>query len=579
MLPNHLQYQATMLGDIHAASNVFRTSLEQYAGACSVLCNNIPDKTSVHNAKDFLDLISNELESIKVYKEKLVQAESAMKRAKNNWMNAPINGLPAKILIRIFHLILAQQPCPLRVGGYWNPKNPARLPQYPDILSHVCSRWRRIALASPSLWSHIDIALSSPLSAAFHRRAESYATRAHRVALEIHLVDPGCYPKTPRVCECGEAHECDEDSENEFEWYEWVKDNNPQVFSFLSSPGVHSIKSIGLKTHKGHHDIHTRALSYCLSNCLPGDLNELLISMNDHSWGSFEPCQDPQPQMSDLYYYQLSLTAQQLERICLSVCTLRMTGAYINWESALYRGLTDFRLVGLTSIKDYELVRILQSSPKLRVIQCRFDVIVSDQSATLPIPVTLGDLEILDLSFMRGAIAETCLGYINPGSKPLQLLVDCSPTSSIFEEFFARSNVQELHVKPGYLGWGKFPALPDQFYLPSQLRVLVMAKWGWNQGRQNFRWDKTSPEVMKAPCPVQLEALTITDCCYANFDQFRQMVRYFLPQQLIVRDCTTFIRGEKQKISSSLDAEFGGNVSQICPSTRYLITKGISLYD
>ncbi|CAE6467891.1 unnamed protein product [Rhizoctonia solani] len=567
-----------MLDDLRTASTVLHTALEGYISACSALCNDRSDETSVSSARKFLDSVLDELDLIKYYKEKLVQAEVAVKRKKNNLVDVPINGLPPEVLTYIFHLVLAQQPCPLRVDRYWDPNNPARLPMYPDTFSHVCSYWRRIALASPLLWSHIDIALSCPLSTAFHRRAQAYLSRARQIPLDIHLIDPGCYgPKRPRVCECGEAHECAEDDDDRdcYDWEEWINDKNPQEFTFLSSSVAPIIKSVGLKTHKDHHVVYNRALSYCLANCLPGDLVELVILLHDQSIGILNPRPDSQLPTEELAYYQLSLNEQELERVCRSVSTLQVNSGYLGWNSTLYHGLTEFRLFGVTTIKDRDFIRILQSSPKLRVLQCAFNSMPSDRSNALPVPVILEDLEILDLSMTWDTCVESCLRYINPGSKPLRLLVNGSPTSAIFEDFFARSNVHEFHVTPGYNYRRRSPALPDAFSLPSQLRALVMTRWDWSQDRQSSRWGETSFEAMKTPCPVQLEALSMIDCCYKNFDQFEQIVRYFSPQQLVVQDCVTFISGKKRNIDPHIGARFGGNISQICPSTQYLMSEDI----
>ncbi|KAG8734634.1 hypothetical protein FRC11_003827, partial [Ceratobasidium sp. 423] len=83
-----------------------------------------------------MDAVANELDLAKSYKNKLIHAQVSVKRARNNLANVPINALPAEVLAHIFHLALAQQPCPLRVISHRNPDKPVTLPKYPDTLSH-----------------------------------------------------------------------------------------------------------------------------------------------------------------------------------------------------------------------------------------------------------------------------------------------------------------------------------------------------------------------------------------------------------------------------------------------------------
>ncbi|KAJ1301996.1 hypothetical protein OPQ81_000831 [Rhizoctonia solani] len=106
---------------------------------------------------------------------------------------SPINTLPSEILVRIFLLTVESQTCPLR--SHDNNRFIPTVPEHPDSLLLVCSRWHDIAISLHSLWSHIDIALSYSQHEIFLGRAKAYVARAEGAPLDIHLVDPGTRPQ------------------------------------------------------------------------------------------------------------------------------------------------------------------------------------------------------------------------------------------------------------------------------------------------------------------------------------------------------------------------------------------------
>ncbi|KDQ65015.1 hypothetical protein JAAARDRAFT_28678 [Jaapia argillacea MUCL 33604] len=77
--------------------------------------------------------------------EKHAAAVRALKSRRNSY--AAIARLPNEILTDIFH-ILASQPIQI------SPFDPVRSPLW-VVVSHVCHRWRVVALSSPTLWGHI----------------------------------------------------------------------------------------------------------------------------------------------------------------------------------------------------------------------------------------------------------------------------------------------------------------------------------------------------------------------------------------------------------------------------------------
>ncbi|KAF9223847.1 hypothetical protein BS17DRAFT_705029, partial [Gyrodon lividus] len=86
---------------------------------------------------------------------------------------APISRLPSDVLAIIFEesrRLLHQWP---------GPRRPLPIEVQ---LSHVCARWRRVALSTPSLWTTIRVPI-------FHREiaVRTYFQRCNQCPLDIHL--------------------------------------------------------------------------------------------------------------------------------------------------------------------------------------------------------------------------------------------------------------------------------------------------------------------------------------------------------------------------------------------------------
>ncbi|KAL5637863.1 hypothetical protein ACGC1H_002213 [Rhizoctonia solani] len=471
------------------------------------------------------------------YKGKLGQAEVAVKSARNNL------------------------PCPLRVHSHWDSGTPARLPTYPDVFTRVCSRWRRIALASHTLWSHIDIRLSCNLSKGFHARAETYVARAHQAPLEIHFIDSSCIVKIER------SEEYDDDFEEEsfdgwFKWEREVRYYNPEVFAFLAATPRPRIRSLGLLVFEEYHAIHSRALEHCLANCFPGILSELVIDVPEriphHPF--FQTSLDPQHRDDVSSTRFLSLSEQQLEDVWRSTTTLFLRSKSPRWSSAAYHGLIDLRLFGRQEISELELTDILTSSPGLRILRCNFDVHGSTPLSDLVPSVVLQELEVLNLEGMNKVNTECFLGWLKPGLKPLRLSLSGDSTLALLDDFYARSNVQEMRVKAEHQYFDEHLLPFALLSLPPQLRTLVMVDRG--QGiSYRIETTYTSP-------PIKLDTLYMLSCRYDKFSELGDMVAKYSPRRLVLWECSI---GHPYQGSSKIDMRFlesapGNTLRQFCVS-------------
>ncbi|KAH9891341.1 hypothetical protein C8Q73DRAFT_703848 [Cubamyces lactineus] len=99
-------------------------------------------------------------------------------------MNAllPVHGIPPEILLHIFELA-----CDHCYDGYVNfrHRHKGHKPPLPLLLTHVCRRWRDVALSAPVIWSRIDVPNKHLL--------DLFLVRSGAAALSLHIghEDPG----------------------------------------------------------------------------------------------------------------------------------------------------------------------------------------------------------------------------------------------------------------------------------------------------------------------------------------------------------------------------------------------------
>ncbi|CEL63119.1 hypothetical protein RSOLAG1IB_05159 [Rhizoctonia solani AG-1 IB] len=479
-----------------------------------------------------------------------------------------VNALPAEVLAYIFHLVSAEQPCASQIPYYWVDDTPVDFPKYPDVLAHVCSRWRQVALASHALWSHIDIVLSYPSSFGFHDRAKHYAARAQQIPIDIHIVDPGHHRgnKMPLTFLGSELDLTMNHPLNARKtWEESMYEINPDVFDFLSLSVAPRVRALGLLVHFEYHDVHSKALEHCLANCLPGELSELNICVPG---GAYIAPMFIGPGGGLQYSTELALSEQQLERAWESVTTLRVEGRYPSWTSMAYHGLTDLQIEGTHRIVGPELLSFLGSSPRLRAVRCNLRIQQTPDLVPNARPVYLKELEIINLVNMTEDDVKNFLQWIITGSNPLQLSLCCNPTSTVLKDFLARSNVQELRVRSKPSLNRSLPL--TEFYLPIRLRVLAVDEWD-NAPPTGYSIDDPHGSSTEAQFPPEIDALYMISCHYRDFGYFREFLRKCSPQRLVLWNCTVARAGSRFPIDLTLlESETGGELSQLSPSVECL---------
>ncbi|KAB5590378.1 F-box-like domain containing protein [Ceratobasidium theobromae] len=366
-----------------------------------------------------------------------------------------------------------------------------------DILSHVCSRWRQIALASSALWSHIDLAHHHHLDPGLIARAKEYATRARRLPLGIHIIDP-------------------------YFDHHAIPPADIDNLNFL--PPDTPIRSLELVSYRSFRDSHFVLLRYYFENCVPSQLKQLTIwCASDPQGGFLESTERPKQPNTP----QIDMRESHLEAFLAQISVLQLNGLCFRWTSKAYHNLVDLRLCFdltylPTTISESQLVEIIKSSPRLRIFHVCLRITDPLPIDSPVLPVRLDDLEVFHLQTRWRDELTTFIRWIEPGAKPLQLFIT-SWLSEQLDRFFAHSNVTRLRIFS--------PGGNSLNYILSripQLRVLIVDDYTTEEvGVMSLMSDHIPP--------VKLEVLYLIGGTIRR-TELRQLVEQYSVQRLVISE-------------------------------------------
>ncbi|KEP50356.1 F-box-like domain protein [Rhizoctonia solani 123E] len=434
-----------MSQEISTVGSQFRSALDRYTRACSSTRDTCLNGGQINNRLELLTKLEKESDDIALYIHKLEYARAAVQAARSSIPKvAPISALPAEILARIFHLVLPGQFC-LVQRGYIGTIERIKYPICPDALAHVCSFWRRVAITSPGLWTHIDIALDHSLNPGLSARAKVYATRAGQLPLEIHISDPGSEREKERqsAIRKGKLKPGDPIFDESHVW------DDLHDFKILASDSANiKILEMDLCVYTRFRETYYTMLEYFFARCKPGVLTKYVARCNS-PWvllPFIEPAETPHSSDGAL----LAVPIHQLDEVWLGISSVRVNGLCPYWNSKMYQGLVELYIGrGVPDISMSDLVSILRSSPKLQVFhfQTEIEDLTDAEEVTPNInPVYLEDLRELSLMVRDSEITTShVLRWITPGQRPLRLSLADDP-HGVVADFCCRANVTQLYV-------------------------------------------------------------------------------------------------------------------------------------
>lgn len=456
-----------MVDAIEYASGLLSCGLEKYLDACIAL-----EKCSA--PRDWLDRITQQVVLIDSFEKKIRQARIVLSRAKNySSQIVTINTLPDDMLVCIFGLVTNTRDYLREVDtsermtedmtsrtdtqsydwysswptrGHYSPSTVGvqtmqdeHFPWYPHLLTHVCTRWRRITLDSPALWAQLDL-MTSPdkFSSRLLDRAEAHVTRAGSIPLDVRIFDAspntaGHIPMTKLI-----------------------------DILILAAPQMHGLTIV---TNQRFTDIHSSILDIGLAGAMPGLLTRLTLHYRDRdsSHTGVIIAQDDQQAYG---YWRTELIQERVDEIMEQVTVLRQHNLYLNWGTTVYEGVTKayHGLVELSltsrhpsndSPTQAQFLGILKSSPALQIIRLGNMLKLGTPDDQTKEAAILDDLEILHVGHFDHDVIGATLCCISPGSKPLRLMIEFwankNPLTLIFErelaEFLFCSNVTRLELQ------------------------------------------------------------------------------------------------------------------------------------
>lgn len=418
-----------MLEELNAATRQLDHALQRYSKACSSFENCTISQL-------LLNRLSDELLMATSYETRMRQVKSVLSRTMVNPhpLVAPplttINSLPPEILCCIFQLVTSEEDC---IGEIIGDEEDEEFPKYPELLSHVCSRWRQILISRGSFWSHIDLVPFHRFSRGLIARARAYVSRVTPLTLSVHIVNPVHKNRIP------------------FDRSDFIQ--------FLGSVAPQT-RTLELEICRDDMDFHRLILETCFSSLVPGILED--VTIYDANAGEatvhtlIESAENPHSFTSML----LDVPHQRMEEVWHSIAFLNLTGFYPRWTSKAYHGLVELFLIAAGSIStpplptETQFTNILLSSPGLRSLRFELELIDWRPQGDSIAPVQLVDLEYLGFATSHFDQVGSILRLIAPGSKPLEVSVELlrnseSPTPFFAGEarrFFARSNVRDFFM-------------------------------------------------------------------------------------------------------------------------------------
>ncbi|CAE6466108.1 unnamed protein product [Rhizoctonia solani] len=364
--------------------------------------------------------INAELASLTMDEQRLWKARGALKGLRNrSSILSPVNLLPPEVLTDIFlkavevdrksRAALARRA--VEQGD--NQAIQARLkrPDIATVLSSVNVYWRRLAIRTRELWSHIDLGESGARTDTPFAKAKLWLERSRGTPLYLTINTTGSAAKIIDA---------------------WG------ILPLLRSHESH-LRSLDLALNTVD-EVHA-ALARWLNEGAPNSLTSLTISI---PWAT-KPGDSPHALPPGL------LPREQRDPFFEPLRTLDLDGTYLSWTGPAFRNLVDLRL---SRISDRvcptveQFVGILNGSPGLRTLWLRRMNLRIGSRLNFA-PVKMKNLQILGLEHVEPQGICLLLPLLAPEPELYVKLEgytrDPGEVGEALTDLFARSKVEKLH--------------------------------------------------------------------------------------------------------------------------------------
>ncbi|KAG9122498.1 hypothetical protein FRC07_001091, partial [Ceratobasidium sp. 392] len=423
-----------MITDVDAppnneASNVYAQAFDRWKSSYSQLvstldsfladCSHLDSVLNQPAARDWSGLeaslvyVDSALASLDTWPSRVRDARTILSTVRNQSKPlAPFNRLPAEVIVHILSFI--ETDCIVKHRPHLD--RVELRPFFFANISAVSTRMRNVITSTPSLWTHVDLAVGSSREVTYMSHARACLKYSGQQPLHVHIVD----------------------NEDELKEYQTASVTD------LLAPHAHRIASVGfhvaqrlaremvLGIFSGATSYQTR--EFCLNGCKSKSTSPGL--------GSY---------YGELFGGRLNGLLQNLQ-------VIRIRGPSPPLQSVAFRGLTVLKLLVYETAPSIptllQLRSMLAGCPELQALTLAFPEI--RLSTETPVePVYLPKLELLDLRHEETNPLLSILSCITPGSSTLTLSIWAGPYMSEddavkIHDFINQSNVTRLLLESPY---------------------------------------------------------------------------------------------------------------------------------
>lgn len=524
-----------LVGELEQAGDLLVSALDKYLSACFAIRDHSQKADSLIDVpRAVASRITSMLSLAASVETKMSEGNLAISQAIKRFPALlPINYISSETLAHILHLAAGTYELPWSCALRHRQGKLTTMPKYPDLLSHVCTRWRRIMLDDPAFWAHIDVVPIYTRTQDFLARTEAYVARVGKMPLDIHF-------------HCSAYNVGPSDLQS--------------VLEFITTYGPQT-RSLYLDTPTGSGGWGDMILQWCYMDCTPGTFTDLIVQDMD----SIVPFTNDG--RTSPYALRGELTPDRMDKLLHSVTNLRLHGLYFPWAHQAYHGLVELSLTRYIGsdirITEAELIDIFRSSPRLQTL--KFNIPISD-----PVPepssmsaVHLEDLEVLNLTYLESRHLGNFLRLLTPGSKPLRFSFThhdgnfLPPVKDEITSFFARSNVARVCVEE--VPYSPYPTFCELLDLLPDLQVLALQG---PRSSRSVRLTLEPDEPKSLPTYANLphaDTLCLTGC-RVDLDWVEETIKRHEVGRVIFEGCTV---GEEGRAQS--DHELKARLSGVCP--------------
>ncbi|KAG8769703.1 hypothetical protein FRC12_004797 [Ceratobasidium sp. 428] len=426
--------QAT-LKDWKTARKLLAEAIRSYQDVCVTLRTFCALEPRESHLADILTTIDSELVSLEEHESTLLHERTLLCAIRNRSPTlVHINRLPLDVLIRIFELSITY--CTRNSHFRWS------------HLSDVCTSWRRLAIHTPSLWSHVDI---DPIISFSHVQLLLSRSQNHAISVHIHE-GSGC------------SHE-DTDSVDGSHGHNFVE----QLVQILK-PHIHRVHALGIKPIACIPTSGLAVLRLWLEHGDPALSKSLSLHLTRGDLSVID--QEDEDGSEDERHLADSENAKQMLQ---SISAIRFYSDYIPWNGVVYSSLVELHLenppmpIGISAQQIYEVLS--SSSPILEVLKLGSIAASSEGAWVNPEPIVLTCLKVLGLIRIRSRCLPILLAMMTLPTECSVALQECENSDEL-QGFFSRSRIVNLEWRSS--NTNRVPAILSLLPRLPCLRTLVL---------------------------------------------------------------------------------------------------------